>query len=44
MTPGSRVELDPAGLYYAALTSRSPPSTGSMTAYLREPVVLDALQ
>ncbi len=44
ITPKSRIELDPVGVYYAALTSRNQPSTFSISAYLTEPVVLHALQ
>ena len=40
----SRIELDPVGLYYAAVTSRKHPATFSISAYLSEPVVAHALQ
>jgi hypothetical protein len=39
-----RIELDPVGLYYAAVTSRKHPATFSIAAYLTEPIVPDALQ
>jgi NRPS condensation-like uncharacterized protein len=40
----TRIELDPVGVYYAAITNRKAPATFSISAYLREPVVPHALQ
>jgi hypothetical protein len=38
------MELDPVGLYYAAVTNRRYPATFSLSAYLSEPVVPHCLQ
>ena len=43
-SPKTRIELDPVGLYFAAVTSRKHPATYSISAYLSELVVPDVLQ
>lgn len=43
-SPKARLELDPVGLYYASVTSRTYPATYSVCAHLSEPVAPLVLQ